>query len=176
MNARNTSPKMRLAAILLFVATFGASSQALALSAETPAMTPQTLTQDEIHFLMGDHAPQNRPASLAYLSQQEMSETEGRFGLPGALIGAIGSGAAYAGAVMTSGDQGSWAGFAEATAIGAAAGFFGGPVSGLAAKSILASQVGFYAGMTGGLVKRGINSLPECFSLQSIDRHGERDC
>ena len=90
----------------------------------------------------------------------------------GAIIGAVGSSAAYAGAVMMSGEQGSWAGFAEAASIGAAGGFFGGPVSGWVGKAILSSQVGFYAGMVGGLVRRGV----ECFSLQSIDRDGERDC
>ena len=172
MNARNTSPKMHLAAILFSAAAFGASSPALALSPENSAMTPQTLTQEEIRFLMGNSAPQNRPASLAYLSQQEMAETEGKFGLPGAIIGAVGSSAAYAGSVMTSGQQGSWAGFAEAASTGAAFGFFGGPVSGWVGKAILSSQLGFYAGMAGGLVRRGV----ECFSLQSIDRDGERDC
>ena len=90
----------------------------------------------------------------------------------GAIIGAVGSSAAYAGAVMMSGEQGSWAGFAEAASIGAAGGFFGGPVSGWVGKAILSSQVGFYAGLVGGLVKREI----ECLSLQSIDRNGERDC
>ena len=62
-------------------------------------------------------------AGTAGASQQEMPETKGKFGLPGATIGAVGSSAAYAGSVMTSGEQSSWAGFAEAASIGAAGGF-----------------------------------------------------
>ena len=160
----------RLAALLLSAAAFGASSQAQALSPENSAMTPQTLTQDEIHFLMGDHAPQNRPASLVYLSQQEMSEAEGKIGLGGMIIGGISTAAGYIGYTAVSG-EGTLRGFLGTTAAGALAGFFG-PGGHIVANSIAGSQIGFYTGMAGGLIDRSMNPC-NSFSAVSVEKERE---
>lgn len=177
MNARNTSPKMRLAAILFSIVTFGASSQALALSAETPAMTPHTLTQDEIHFLMGDRAPQTHPASLVYLGRQEMSETEGKAipGPTGGITGGIAGGFAYVGYITTSGKQFTMSELLGAVAMGGAIGFVTGG-AGTLAEALFHNQVAFYGGMIGGGVDAAVRRFQECSNMSVMDEMYERYC
>lgn len=177
MNARNAPRKMHLAAILFSAAAFGASSQALALSPENSAMTPQTLTQDEIRFLMGDSAPQNRPASLVYLGQQEMSETEGKAvpGPAGGITGGIAGGFAYVGYITTSGKQFTMSELLGAIAMGGAVGFVTGG-AGTLAEALFYNQVAFYGGMIGGGVDSAVRHFQECSNMSVMDEMYERFC
>ena len=181
MNARNTSRKMHLAAILFSAAAFGASSPALALSPENSAMTPQTLTQEEIRFLMGNRAPQNRPASLAYLSQQEMADTEGKAGPIGAGVGGVLGFFEYMGEVAASGKEPNTIDAVKAIAGGAILGFFGGEAIGLAEGIASKYMLSFSAGVAKSTIERIWNEWEghvqsRCITMQSIDKDEEYIC
>lgn len=166
MNAR---PKMRTFAALVSIAMLGVPQSAIPMPSETtpPSTASQSLTREEMEFLMGEvHRNHGNHATLSYLSQKEMSETEGKVGPAGAVVGAIGGAAGYIGTTIGSGN-GSAAGLAGATLAGALGGFLAGPSGQVAANSILASQVGFYGGLAGGFVERAVNSCSSCHSART---------
>lgn len=171
-----TRPKIRTVSALLSITMLGISQPATPMPSEAmPRMTAaQSLTKDEMAFLMGDiHRDLGNHAKLSYLSQQEMLETEGKVGPVGAVVGAIGGATGYIGTTIGSGN-GSAAGLAGATLAGAIGGFLAGPSGQAVANSILASQVGFYTGLAGGFVERAATSCSSCHSARtSPPEHGK---
>lgn len=162
----NPKFKTRLFATLLFVALLGALRSAtpttledtLSLHGENGLEATQVLSQEELEFLVGKlSAHERRFNSLAYLSQREMAETEGKIGPAGAIVGAISGAAGYIGSSIGSGD-GSISGLAGATVTGAIGGFLMGPSGSIAANSMLFGQLGFYGGFAGGLAERMCSS------------------
>lgn len=154
---------------LLSTAMLGVSPLAIPMPLEItpPLAVAQSLTQDEMMFLIGvDHQYHSNHSKIAYLSQKEMSETKGKVGPAGAFVGAIGGAAGYIGTAIGSGN-GSVAGFAGATVAGAIGGFIAGPSGQIAANAILASQLGFYGGLAGGYVESAVGSCSSCHSTRT---------
>lgn len=77
----NTSPKIRIFPALLSILMLGVSQPVMPMQLEAAhsSVTAQSLTRDEMAFLMGDaHRNHGDHAGLSYLSQKEMLETEGK--------------------------------------------------------------------------------------------------
>lgn len=160
----NRKLKNGVFAALFVTAALGAASPAMPASSKAPSSSAATqqLTSEEMAFLMGEvHRRHGDHAVLMHLSQQEMSETEGKMGPLGALVGGIGGAAGYMGSTVGSG-EGSVGGLVGATLAGAIGGLIAGPTGQIMANSILASQVGFYAGMVEGFAERAVNSCIGC--------------
>lgn len=156
-NTMNRKLKNGVFAALFVTAALGAASPAMPASSKAPSSSAATqqLTSEEMAFLMGEvHRRHGDHAVLMHLSQQEMSETEGKMGPLGALVGGIGGAAGYIGGAVGSG-EGSLEGLITSTLTGAAYGFVLGPSGQIMANSILASQVGFYSGAAVGFVCSG---------------------
>ncbi|WP_417581485.1 hypothetical protein [Nitrincola sp.] len=121
---------------------------------------PSPLTDESLNYLFefsGMGQDQSNTLNLSYLNEKQMLEAEGKFGLPGAIVGAIGAGAGYYGQAIGSG-EGSASGLVTAVGVGAGTGFLLGPAGNTTAWSFLTGMVGFNAGLAGGLGQRGCNS------------------
>lgn len=86
------------------------------------------------------------------LSNKEISEVSGAFGLPGALWGGATAALGHLGAASTSGSF-SMASFAVDVAVGAGAGFFGGGLVGSVSR-YAAPRVTYLGGMASGAIDR----------------------
>lgn len=122
MNAR---PKMRTFAALVSIAMLGVPQSAIPMPSETtpPSTAAQSLTREEMEFLMGEiHRNHGDHATLSYLSQKEMSETEGKVGPAAVGVAVVVSGAIATGAsALNDVRQGNSINWQNATSNGVAA-------------------------------------------------------
>lgn len=157
----NTRLKIRTFTALLLITIPGVSQPAMPMLSETtPASTAvQSLTQEEREFLMGEiNQNQDDHFALAYLSQKEMRETEGKSGPVGAIVNGIGAAAGYIGHAMVSGTDITMRGLIGTTLGGAIIGFIAGPSGSVIANSIFSSQLGFYGGLAAGACSSSCHS------------------
>jgi len=119
----NVRPKMRTFAALLSIAMLGISQPVMPMEALPPSSAAQSLTGEEMKFLMGEiHWNQSRYPALAYLSQQEMKETEGKAGPAAVGVAVLVSGAIATGAsALNDVRQGNSINWQNATSNGVAA-------------------------------------------------------
>lgn len=100
------------------------------------------------------------------ISINELEVVSGGFGVVGAVIGGVAAASEYIANTSATG-QGSLAGLASQTAVGAAVGFFvpaGGSLLKTGAQLILANQSGMYTGLATGYLERAIDAAGTDYS------------
>ena len=106
--------------------------------------------QDDMAFAFGNAAVSDGLGDVALLSDQEMMETEGHWGLWGAMAG-FGVGSWWYGGYLAGGGQPSWTGALKTIGASTFVGAWGGP---------MASVARYYgASRTGAALSYGISSL-----------------
>ncbi len=95
----------------------------------TPSMAKADtgVSSNDLASVFNESASGNELVASA-LSLQEMEETEGAWGVPGAIVGGVAGAGGYAAYTWGNKSQWSWNSFAWNTGIGAASGFAFGPV------------------------------------------------